>query len=306
MTATHTRAISLAALGACLVAVGGGLAAQNPPAFRGRADMVTVDVSVRQRGRPVTGLTAADFEIFDNGAPQPVAGLVYETLPIDVTVALDVSESVSGPVLNQMRQSVRDLVQDLTPSDRLRLLTFNAQIKRLMDFGAPRTAIDSAFDSIRAFGGTAVFDTIAVALATPAAPDRRQLVVVFSDGDDQSSVTRPVTLLDVVHHTTPTLGLVFPSFRLRTGGTSPPSSPAADARAQMYAGLAKEAGGFVETVNAGQSLGTTFRRMLQDFRQSYVLYFSPDGADRSAFHTLDVRVRRNGVDVRARRGYATR
>ncbi len=309
MTGQSPRAIAVAvaAAGALMIpSRGGDLAAQSLPAFRGRADLVSVDVSVHQRGRPVIGLTATDFELLDNGAPQRITELVYETLPIDVTVALDVSESVTGAVLNQLRQSVRDLTQDLTPRDRFRLLTFNVQINRLIDFGAPVSAIDPAFDSIHASGGTAVFDTIAVALTTPSSPDRRQLVVVFSDGEDQSSVTSPETLLEVARRTTPTLGLVFPSFRLRTGGMSPPSSPAAEARARMYADLAKEAGGFVETVNTGQSLGAAFRRILQDFRQSYVLYFAPAGVERSGFHTINVRVRRSGVDVRARRGYAAR
>jgi hypothetical protein len=43
--------------------------------------------------------------------------------------------------------------------------------------------------------------------------------------------------------------------------------------------------------------------MLQEFRSSYVLYFTPRGVERSGAHTLEVRVKRPGVDVRARRGY---
>ncbi len=306
MTTLSRRALSIVAAGALIVAGRGGhLAAQNPPPFRGRVDLVSVDVSVRQRGRPVIGLTVDDFELSDNGVPQRIADLVYETLPIDVTVALDVSESVTGAVLDQLRRSVRDLARDLMPQDRFRLLTFDVQISRVIDFGAPASAIDAAFDRIQAGGATTVFDTIAVALAAPPLPGRRQLVVVFSDGEDHSSITSPEALLEVARRTAPTLGLVFPSYRLRSGGVSPPSSPAADARARMYAQLATETGGFVEVVDPGGSLESAFRRMLTEFRRSYVLYFAPNG-ERSGFHTLAVRVRRNGVDVHARRGYTAR
>ena len=43
--------------------------------------------------------------------------------------------------------------------------------------------------------------------------------------------------------------------------------------------------------------------MLREFRSSYVLYFTPHGVEPAGAHALEVRVRRAGVDVRARRGY---
>jgi len=130
--------------------------AQSPQAtFRGRADFVAVDVAVRQRGRPVSGLAASDFELFDNGKPQEIADLSYEKLPIDVTIALDISSSVTGDVLDQLRRSVGQLTSDLGAGDRLRLLTFNTRISRLMDFTAPVSGADAAFSQIRAIGGTA-------------------------------------------------------------------------------------------------------------------------------------------------------
>ena len=285
-----------AVVGAILSGSGRLVSAQNVPSFRGGADLVAIDVSVQQRGRPVTGLMAADFELLDNGVPQAVAQLAFETLPIDLTVAFDVSESVKGEVLAQLRRSVRELMQDLAPQDRFRLLTFNVRITRLVDFGAPASAIDAAFDRVRPFGATALRDAIAVALATVSPPERRQLVVAFSDGDDRSSVTSAEALLDVARHTTPTLGVVLAAS----------NSPAASERVQAYTRLAKETGGFMELANADKSLGGTFRRLLADFRRSYVLYFTPHGVAASGVHTLDVRVKRPGVDVRARRGYSAK
>jgi len=88
------------------------LGAQDPQAtFRTSTNRVSVDVSVRREGRPVTGLAATDFELFDNGVKQNVIELSYEQLPIDVTVALDVSGSVTGSLLDQLRRAVRQLVR---------------------------------------------------------------------------------------------------------------------------------------------------------------------------------------------------
>jgi len=72
---------------------------------------------------------------------------------------------------------------------------------------------------------------------------------------------------------------------------------------RMYDQLARETGGVVVTTTPGDDLASTFRRTLSDFRASYVLYYTPQGVERSGAHTIDIRVKQEGADVRARRGY---
>ena len=110
-------------------------------------------------------------------------------MPIDLTVALDTSDSVSGAVLTQLRRSVQQLRADLRAEDRLKLLTFNMRVRRVFDFAEAAAAADAALARVEASGSTSVYDTIAVALTAPAAPGRRQLVVVFTDGDDSTSIS---------------------------------------------------------------------------------------------------------------------
>ena len=60
------------------------LAVGPPPApqtFRTGADGVTVNVSVRNRSQPITGLTAADFELLDNGAAQTIRSVTLGSTP---------------------------------------------------------------------------------------------------------------------------------------------------------------------------------------------------------------------------------
>jgi hypothetical protein len=275
------------------------------PSFRARADLVAIDVSVRRGSRAVTGLGAGDFEVLDNGVPQQISQLAYETLPIDLTVLIDLSESVNGAVLEHLRRSIEDLARELSPRDRLALVTFNVRIRRAIHFGAPMST-RGLFDGVRGFGGTSVLDAIAVALTTTPDPERRQLVIVFSDGEDRSSVTARETLLDVARRTTPTLGVVLPSSRLRTGLLWPSRSTAEEARKSLYLELASETGGFLETIDTQGSLSAAFRKILRDFRRSYVLYFSPTDLSARTLHNLEVRAKRQGVEVRARRNYLAR
>ena len=64
---------------------------------------------------------------------------------------------------------------------------------------------------------------------------------------------------------------------------------------------ARETGGLAVAITPNGDLPTSFHRALQEFRDSYVLHFVPTGVERSGAHQLTVRVKRDGVEVRARR-----
>jgi len=272
--------------------------------FRAGADAVVVDASVRRNNRPVTGLTAADFEIVDDGVLQKVTDVSYEKLPIDVTVALDVSASVTGSVLSQLRRSVQQLAGGLHAEDRLKLQTFNQRIQRLGDFASPPSTTDAAVARISAVGGSAVFDSLAVALAMPTTAARRHLIVLFRDGVDSSSISDPEMLFELARGSGSTVAVVLAS----TNSQAPASVfsrrvPGAITVDRLYDRIARDTGGTVVPISSGDSLATTFRRVLDNFRASYVLYFTPEGVERAGAHTLDVRVKRSNVQVRARNGY---
>src|ERR1700730_10861991 len=69
------RALRFAFLGAALIAplLAQQPPAQTPPVFRGGTDVVEVDVVVHDKtGRFVTDLKPEEFEVGDEGKPQPI------------------------------------------------------------------------------------------------------------------------------------------------------------------------------------------------------------------------------------------
>jgi VWFA-related protein len=242
---------------------------QAPAAtFRTSADIVSVEATVRREKRPVTGLKITDFEVLDNGVRQEISDLSYERLPIDVTVVLDVSASVTGAVLDQLRQSIRQLKADLGSRDRLKLIAFTTG-SRLADFGHRYPAADSVRIPVQPWA--AIFDSVAVALASPAQEGRRHLIVLFSDGQDSSSISDPDVLFDVARRTTPTVDIVLAS-TIQEHAASPfarsPGKPPITI-GRLYDQLARETGGQVIPTASGDNLASTFRRALADFRSSY-------------------------------------
>jgi len=272
-----------------------------------------VDVTVRDRGRrTVMGLTAADFTVTDNGVPQEIASVSFGQLPIDVTVALDVSYSVTGLMLERLRAGVVQLMSDLTQQDRLKLMLFNSRVTRTVDFTTDAAAVEAAIRTAVAGGGTSLLDTISVSLLTPAPPDRRQLLVVFCDGSDSTSTTTPGMMPG-----TATMVNAQPSARLSnssvlTAGTT--LNPVGAAPYMSFVGpprpleslfstLAAATGGAVVPAPANANLSAVFRSILRDFRSAYVLHYSVRGVDPSGYHTLEVKVNRKDGEVIARRGY---
>nr|AGD93291.1 putative von Willebrand factor type A domain protein [uncultured bacterium]AGD93322.1 putative von Willebrand factor type A domain protein [uncultured bacterium] len=306
MTRQRVAGVGLAAV--LLAALPARAVSQQAPAvtFRAGADVVAVEAAVRRDKRPVTGLRAGDFELLDNGVPQQISDLNYERLPIDVTVVLDVSASVTGAVLDQLRQSVQRLKADLGPRDRLKLVAFNMQVRRLADFEAPAAATDTAFASLSGRGSSAIFDSVAVQLATPVLEGRRHLIVLFTDGQDSSSISDPDALFDVAKRTSSTVAIVLAATAPERSSASPfarsPGQPPITV-GRMYDQLARETGGVVVTTAPGEDLASTFRRTLSEFRASYVLYYTPQGVARDGSHAIDVRVKQDGTEVRARRAY---
>jgi VWFA-related protein len=283
-------------------------AQDQTPTFRAATDAVSVDVSVRRAGRPVTGLEARDFTVTDNGVRQTISAVSYERNPIDVTVILDVSQSVSGAVLDQLRRAIEQLRGDLGKIDRLKIVTVNMRVRRLMDFSDPASGDPSAFATVRAFGTTAIYDALVVALAGRTTEDRRQLVVLFSDGVETGSVTDGATLLDVARRTTPTVTTVLASRPAvpGLGGGMVTATGAFGVFAGLYRELTQTTGGAVVSLLPNDSVAGTLRRVVGEFRSSYLLHFTPTGVPREGVHALDVQVGRTGVDVRARREYVWR
>src|SRR5687768_12974941 len=123
-----TRFFSYGTLAACVLSVVGAAAWQQP-VFRGRGDAVRVFATVTDRdGRLVTTLTQDDFEIRDEGKPQPITLFDNTPQPIRLVVMLDVSGSMEGN-LPLLRAAAEQLFARLRPDDLMRLGTFGHAVE---------------------------------------------------------------------------------------------------------------------------------------------------------------------------------
>jgi len=316
--------------------------------FRSSVDVVSVPVSVTEKNKPVANLTAADFELLDNGVRQHVSLTAIDAMPTDVTLLIDTSGSVSGKALERIKQDAQDMAGLLQPNDRVRVVSFARDATDV--FGLVAGGATLPLDRMRSGGTTSLYDALVTVLAAYPVTDRPHLVFVLSDGRDTSSFVTAAHVVDVAKTSSAVLcvALVQSSNPLvREGGKidavdpmteqstvlvpgaaagSPPpgvnigrgnigATLAITRSAGPYTGgpntaalkdAAAATGGLVYADSTRTPIPQVFRRILDDFRASYVLTYTPAGVDRGGTHTLTVRTTNKSYTVRARRTYEQR
>jgi Ca-activated chloride channel homolog len=262
--------------------------------FRSSVDYVLVDVSVKQRGLPVTDLTARDFVVLDSGVEQTIEAAVRETMPVDVTFVVDWSGSVAGPVLASLTRAMDAVRGVLRPADGATVVTFNHAI-------VERGAIPPPGEITRVFGiptgQTSLMDATTIALIRDPAAGRRRMAILFTDGVDTTSFADAKSLVDVARRTDTAV------FVVTLGADSVRASVRAPHEA-LFSALADTTGGAFTILRANQDLSQSFVQAFEQFRTSYVLTYSYQGELRAGWHPVSVRIKRGGsLDVRARQGY---
>jgi len=294
---------------ALLFATVATVAAGPAQVFRSGVDVVELNVVVSTGNRSVGGLTAEDFAVTDNGVAQTVTSVSLETMPIDVTLVIDSSASITAQLADAIAQAGNRIRDQLRATDRVSLMTFNQLIHERLAL-TPATSARRV-ELGRRVGATALNDTIAVALTTPPPVERRSMVMVFTDGYDTMSFLDEARVLDIAGRSRSVLFIVAKA-------ANPAAVPKAffDALADATGGLVQLVPPFAinQTVVAGQNqirmnpaplLDEAFLKALDDFRSAYVLRYTLTGVPRQGWHDVSVRVTKSGrkYDVRTRRGY---
>jgi VWFA-related protein len=271
---------------ALLTAVAATGSAQTP-SFSSTVESVRVDVLVTENGRPVAGLRPGDFEVRDNGVLQRVDLASYEEIPLNVILAFDMSASLDVEGLEHLRSAGKALLAGLKQTDRAALVTFSEVVSQgaalTLDVGRVRSALDDAAP----FGQTSLVDATFTGMMLGESDAGRSLLIVFSDGIDTTSWLEADAVLDIAKRCDVVVYGVEVSRR----------------RLSYLKDLSAATGGRSIEIESTRDLNATFRGILEEFRQRYLISYSPHGVTGGGWHRLDVRVKGRGLTVRARPGY---
>lgn len=270
-----------------LLTAGTAVLAQTP-SFSSRTDAVRVDALVTENGRSVQGLQPGDFELLDNGVPQRVDLASYEDIPLNVILALDMSASLDGTRLDHLRNAGRTLLDGLKTTDQAALVTFSHVLVQGSGLSSDFARVRAALNDAQARGDTPLVDASYAGMLIGESDVGRSLLIVFSDGVDTTSWLSPESVLETAKR----CDVVVYGVEVGRRKLSFPRD------------LSAATGGRLIEIESTGDLNATFRAILEEFRQRYLISYSPQGVAAGGWHRLDVRIKgRNAAAVKARPGY---
>jgi len=160
-------------------------------AVRVETNLVTLPVIVSDRGgRYVPDLKAEEFNVSEDGAEQKVSFFATVSEPFHVVLLIDTSASTTAEKMRQVQDAAVTFVNNLQPDDRVKVVSFDDDVRVLSDFTGDRAALASAIRATRPGKGTRLYDAFDLACRSLRRVKGRKAVVMLTDGVDWHSDSR--------------------------------------------------------------------------------------------------------------------
>src|SRR6266568_5881222 len=165
-------------------------------------DLVNVQFSVTDRhGRFVSGLTAQDFKVEEDGRRQEIRNFSRENeLPLTLALLIDTSPSV-GPVLEEEKTTASAFLESvLREKDLALVIGFDRSVTLLQDYTDNLKLLKRSIDELEIGGGTSVYDAVYLASDEKLKDESgRKAIILISDGEDTTSKLKFTEALIAAH-----------------------------------------------------------------------------------------------------------
>jgi VWFA-related protein len=255
-------------------------------------DVVKVTVTVTDdRSRYVKGLPQSAFRVSEDGRPQAISHFFSEDAPLELVVAVDMSESMR-PAMSNLKKAVSDFLGAVPSRDAVTLLGFNDDVFTLAGRTGNSAERVKAVDALTPWGSTVLYDVILKGADLLDSRTGRKALVVFTDGEDAGSYA---TIADVERR----LQTSDLTLYMIGQGQSITSAPLK----KVMERLSRPTGGRAFFTERVDELHGVFDELLEELSLQYGLGYQPTNSARDNTWrqiTVDVEGQRN---VRARQGY---
>jgi Ca-activated chloride channel family protein len=299
-----------------------------------RVDVHLINVAfsvLDANGGFVNSLTRDDFGVFEDNVPQKISFFAHASeIPLHLGLAADFSGSQSKSIKPHHNDLETFLKTVVTPRDDVFLLCFASRLRLAQDVTSDARAIVDSLDDFEHYRNgkrkanqpprqfpelgpheirppstdTAFFDAVyeSVRLKLSDTAPGRKALVVFSDGDDNSSARDEVEAIEIAQRCDTVLFSVRYTETARNGSLTARNKNGITVLERM----AHDTGG-AHFDARDKGLATHFRQIGDQLRSSYELaYHAANPVSDGSFRKIVIRAKPPGLTVRAKTGYVAR
>jgi VWFA-related protein len=284
----------------CLIT---GLSGQQP-SFKSGVDIVSLNVTVTDAGNHyITDLDQPDFLVFEDGIKQNVTFFSRRQQPIALSLLLDSSASMEEH-LPTLQTAASNFVHRLKSNDIAQVIDFDSRVEIRQGFTGNQAELDTAISQLVAGGSTSLHNAIYIALkelrkvrAVNEEDVRRQALIVFSDGEDTSSLVSFDEVLDLAKRSETSI------YAIALRGVDTQAKGFREAEFVMRT-LAQETGGRAFFPTKIDDLDGVYKQIADELASQYALgYTSANPRRDGAWRRIVVQVSRPNITPRTKKGY---
>jgi Ca-activated chloride channel family protein len=279
------------------------IAAQQDTVIRVNVRLVRLLVTVKDAAGGLVGtLNKNNFTVYDNGAKQDVAVFEHHTdQPLSIAVLFDTSASVGIALKYEVESATRFLhavLREGNPDDEVALYSFNWQVRVQSSYTRRTERLERALHTLRAEGGTSLYDALYVASQDMEGRPGRHVLIVVTDGGDTTSYKDFHQALDAAQKAD---AVIYPILVMPITNDAGRNIGGENALTTLASGT----GGMVFTPDLSAALDAAFNDILAALRTQYLIGYYPKDVPltKNRYHQLRVTVDRPRLRVITRSGY---
>jgi Ca-activated chloride channel family protein len=243
-------------------------------------------------GRPVVDLGLDEIRILEDGDEQTLREVrTVATLPLSVAVLMDSSGSMESSLVDAKRSASRFFDTVVGELDEGAFLSFNQEPQLQVAWTGDVAALDRGVGAVRAWGGTALWDSLGLALYYFHGLETRRALVLLTDGVDEHSRLAYDELLDLAGRSDTVIYVIALGRAVNSIDTR---------RLQRLAGAT---GGRLIAASSARRLDRIYEQIGRELRSQYRISYQSTGRG-GGFRRIEAETSRQGVELRTITGYS--
>lgn len=258
--------------------------------------VVVPAVVTDRRGNYVSDLKKDDFIIIEDGVEQEISYFSKSgRSTFHLVLLIDISSSMRDKIQKVKEVAKQFLRQLMNKGDKAIIVFFNHEVFEDSDFTGDIGELDNALSIAIPFGATALYDAVAYSVKIMKSIIGHNIIILLSDGEDNSSAIDPYTLMNIVERSNSVIYSIGKKEYMNTF----------DQYQEILQKISVSSGGMTFFLDDVDEVRKVYEKIRRDIKAKFLLRFSPkDKERRNRFRKITVKMKNHkGYKVRTMKGY---